>query len=189
MEHNEEAIRKFLYEVYGYGKVAEFLRGQKEQSVRLRDFLDGTIIGTYRRSAITPEGTIYEVPVRWPGLSKIRTTEEAKREGGLKREDLPYHISNQSFFEDYDEEMVRRYLENSVLRLFPHARFTRDTTIKPYWGHALETEDFGLYVKGTQKKHSKTVIVDFKAPEKVKENLNSIVRSYHHWMNQLKNRP
>ena len=55
--NQEEAVRKFLLDVYGYGRIYEFLHsGRKEKGLSLRNFLDGTIIGTFR-SEVAPNRT------------------------------------------------------------------------------------------------------------------------------------
>lgn len=35
---SEEQVRKFLYEVYGYSKIEEFIKGKKEKELSFREF-------------------------------------------------------------------------------------------------------------------------------------------------------
>ena len=58
MENNK--IKQFLYEVYGFAKLEEFLNRNNPKEMKLKEFLQETIIGTYVGSM--------------PGIPKIRTT-------------------------------------------------------------------------------------------------------------------
>ena len=90
---NEEAIRRFLYDVYGYGKIGDFLKGEKPDGTSLRDFLAGTIIGTYRTRAIstrTADSSYAQVRVSWPRISKALSTGEAQQIDPIENGRVPY---------------------------------------------------------------------------------------------------
>ncbi len=188
-------VEKFLYQGYGYGKIDELLKEHEKNPKKLADleeFFAGTVIGTYARSALVEKEPIdLEKPVerkkvKWPRISKVRTTEEAKEEfrdsWGIRRKDLPYHIINGSLFSGYNREKVENFLDEDarITDFFPDIKISKAGKIKEVWKYRAVTKDISIYVFGSAPNNSKHTLVDFNLPEEFKDYLNSLVKEYNH---------
>jgi hypothetical protein len=183
---NEEAIKSFLYDVYGYGKIDELVSGQKPKDLPLVDFLDGTIIGTFRRCGIASKPEYHIVAVNRPGISLVRDTSELSSDAN-NNPNLPFHINNRSFFRLMGREEVGDYLSRHVFPLFRGGRhkYEHGISINSAWGHEVTDENFRLLISGFGKgSASKGTVVDFSSPPETKDGINSLVRRYHGMMNR-----
>jgi len=182
----EDTVRKFLLDTYGYGKIYEFLHsGKKKKGLSLRNFLDGTIIGTFRSKAI--EG-IDSITVTWPGISKVKATSDKGAE--YKRKDLSHHIFSIIYFENKKMYDVGNFLIEKVMSLFPETRLELNTgkTKNSFWTYSINNPYFGLCVEGSSKQHCKLLYTDFNASQELVEHLGEIVKEYYQVMNAVRSR-
>ena len=168
MENNK--IKQFLYEVYGFAKLEEFLNRNKPKEMKLKEFLQETIIGTYVGSM--------------PGIPKIRTTQEIKDESfKLEKtfycinDNLLYHLRCFSFFRVYRENQVRDFLNPNITRIFgEELKYSKE---KRKWEYNLTLEEFNLSIIGSAPNNAKNLILDFNLEENIKNDINELVRRYH----------
>lgn len=173
-----------MYEVYGYGDIEALLHHQRPPGMKLREFLAGTIIGTFRRKVQSnaPDLVLYLItPI--PAISKVHTSEELAKNGMDTDADLslPYHIRNQSFFERFSSADVRSFLEAKVGAVFKERslEYRRNPAQPRKWEIEVRAENFRIYISGSSAGNSKTTLVDFNASPAVQEDLNRIVGRYY----------
>ncbi|MFA5020045.1 MAG: hypothetical protein WC533_03015 [Candidatus Pacearchaeota archaeon] len=178
---NKGSIEKFLMDVYGYGRVNDFIHGgKKDKGDSLRKHLSGTMIGTFRERVLNPKdsGPTF-IKLRWPGISTIRNTEDYQAH--YKDESLPYHIHNRNLFGDHSQQDVCTFFYSKVLPLFENPKFhlKLGRTRSHMWTLYLESERFLISIDGSNPASSKGVFVDFDADENFVTNLRDIVNKYY----------
>src|SRR3989338_8645342 len=166
MENNK--IKQFLYEVYGFAKLEEFLNRNKPEEMKLKEFLQETIIGTY-------DGSMPKIP-------KIRTTKGIKDEFPgteityMANESLLYHLGVSSFFRGYIESQVRDFLKPNITRIFGgELKYSKEKRI---WIYKLTLEEFNLSIMGSASNNTKSLILYFNLEENIKNDINELVRRY-----------
>ncbi len=101
MDH--ENVNQFLLEVYGYGKIEDFLKnGQSIDS--LDKFLEGTIMHTFARECLDTSGNKSKIDA--PSISGISIQ---RRNNFLSRKDLSYFINNGSYLAGYDSKKIETF--------------------------------------------------------------------------------
>jgi hypothetical protein len=188
MSDATDRVDNFLLNVYGYAKIEELLKGNKPKNVRLKDYLSGTIIGTFRRVSYSGEDDNQMVYNHMPFISHAKTTEEIRNRTGtdkhhhrMQDERLPYHISNMCFFAGMHAQHMEDFLRQKVMPCFvdPKLEIRRQPNPIRSWDMDIEAEGFNLYVEGSTTNNSKELIVDFTASNGVIESVNLATSRLH----------
>lgn len=189
---SEETIEKLLLDVYGYRRVHEFIHlGRREKGSSLREFLEGTIIGTFRRNVVG-ETSDYERRINYPGISKIKEANEANvkyiHEG--RRKELPYHLPNMGYFEGMDCDDIEDFLIARVMPLFPNTELiAKKGKTKSYFSdYTINTTDIGINVVCSSRNNSKLILLEFEAPKECVKFVNDTVKKYYEILHAIKYR-
>lgn len=178
-------IRRFLFEVYGYGKVRDFVVGNKPKEQNLRDFFAGTVIGSWRANAWDKDaGDV--VFVRWPRISRINLSEET----GIKdrrRLECMYHLDNNSFFRGFSGDEVKEFFDTRARLILADAKFDyiRPGRGSTRWEYSIRASNFELLATGSSGINSKSLMIDFDIPADLVSDTNRIVGRYYGMMNSI----
>ncbi len=159
----QKEVERFLLDVMGYGKIAEFVEGKKPKDVGLRKFLDGTIFATHGHKTIE-DHPIIRSPI--PGIYRLDDPRNRKDEDDglwvlgsengifIKEElvelGLPYIIGTVAYFRKCSAG-IKRYIEDTVLDVFPNADYTwgpREGDWRKGFSATLKQDDFYLQLEG-----------------------------------------
>jgi len=198
----EEAIKKFLYETCGYGRIEDFVRGNKDADTSLRKFLDGTILGTFGTRASPAmdyktdgQGAAWRRrSISVPHIFSASELEEQIERGknylnNLYGEDIlrpeiqerDFFLSNFTVFVGYTGSRVRDTMKKIHEGEFPEADYQFEIRGR-FRGH-VKDEDFYLFTEGsTSRSGGKLILASFNLSEEVVKYLNGISARYHHLM-------
>lgn len=77
----QDAVKAFLYQTLGYGKIEEILRGGKLSTAEIRGLLEGTLFGTSKSKHASGQ----ELPPRIPRIYALEGfTKTQNRDGGIE---------------------------------------------------------------------------------------------------------
>ena len=192
----QEAVRTFLFDVLGYKKIDELLKGQKPQDTKIREFLEGTVFGTFRKSSTMGVTTMPLIPriYRLDELNTVRISEGKigfeTREGRYAHFDeetpqlhLPYLISNLTFFGYMTPEEIRNYVEGFRTRLFPQSRY-KWVVVKQSFEAIIADTDFYFELTGANRtskrvQTAKPMDILFNADADTVNSINVLVSRYY----------
>tara|TARA_Y100000034_G_C6690569_1_gene304062 strand:- start:2 stop:574 length:573 start_codon:yes stop_codon:yes gene_type:complete len=179
----DQAIVKFIDDVYGYGNLCKLVESDGlEHRDSVLNAIQGTILGTFRRKVEWPNDGRYRrsnnKTIVWPGIATIRDTDDPSAK--YERDDLPYHIANNSFFENMGRQNVEDFLIKQVRDLFPdlEVKLERGKREDQRWEYTVNGDNFGLCVRGDVAVGSKALLVDFDASPDYVEGIRDAVRRY-----------
>ncbi|MEK6894483.1 MAG: hypothetical protein AABX10_03400 [Nanoarchaeota archaeon] len=175
----EQLIRSFLMEQYGYAKIEAWVRGQKPSEMRPRDFFAGTIVGTFKPEAYDSD-TQNTKRSFLPRVSKIRRYEEIEHP---LDEDIAFahHLTNRSFLHKMNRDKVKSFLDDKLKEAFgqriPETRL--ETVSSRGWKLETKATNIRVFAKGSTAANELLLYVDFDASIELKKELNDIVRRYY----------
>ncbi|MDP4039499.1 MAG: hypothetical protein Q8P57_02880 [Candidatus Pacearchaeota archaeon] len=192
-----ERVRDFLYDSFGYGRVEEFLDMGDNVSVNMRDFLRGTLLGTFRTRSSSiravsedDSGAIIrsKAYISAPHIfhhSELRDQiNGANRKSFLGRYGLPEEIRKRKFFlstlSGFKRHTSRRII--GITReikegYFPDAECR--SSIDGMFSASMNHPDLYLFVQGRDDDNTpKLLVLSFNLGKEDGRNLNDISASY-----------
>ncbi len=168
---SEEAIKQFILDVYGYGRIEEIV-GLGSKRFSLTDYLDDTIIGTWRSMSNYDDTS--QIFVNWPRISTVK--DYSNRFSGKD-----FSISNRSFFGEMSYDDTGDFFRERVCPLFPDTDLetTKGRTKAHRWTYVLNTEDLGVFVAGSSSHNAKRFDVGFNASPEFVDRIRKVVRRYY----------
>jgi len=144
--HN--SIETFLLNVFGYEKLKNFLNEEIDERRKLKEYLNGTIIGTFEKKH---RNCIIAIQNNFP-LNRIPMFRTENLNG--ERKDYEYHLDSAVFFSGYGFEQIGHFLNEKVMPLFPNAILRKEiiksditANDKCSWRYILKDSKLNLYIK------------------------------------------
>ncbi|MDO8508059.1 MAG: hypothetical protein Q7S27_00075 [Nanoarchaeota archaeon] len=177
---NEELVRNFLLDVYGYGRIKEYIHMGKKTE-KLNKYLEGTIIGSYKKN-VNEIGNQNSKRIYWPNLSKVKTTEEllSRGDSSMMKKELPYHIMSASFFDGQRFTQIKSYLEEKVMPFFSSVEANLESKKGRYkWKCSVSIPFFDLNVVGSHPANNcRYLYLGFESGKELADEINEIVSDY-----------
>ncbi len=190
---DEEGLRIFLYNVYGYGVIERFLSGDIEN---LSKSLEGTIIGTFDNSEFyyrdLKELSRLIKKKGYPRISHIKRLEDSKRNWIKDRFGIAtesgFYIGNMAFWVGFNHKEVKSYLDSKVL---PHLKGLDFVMINPKkktgtWLYGANGERVLLYVSGSSKVNKKETLFGIDNYPDLIDGINDLVDRYYEIVDNIK---
>ncbi|MBI4919656.1 hypothetical protein HY837_07005 [archaeon] len=205
----EKSIKDFLYDTIGYARIEDFVTGEKDPDTTLRNFLNGTILGTFGKRS-SPAIDSYDkygkaIPawkknyITIPRIYSVSELEAQINEGKrylnrLTGEDIlkpeiqkrQFFLSSFKVFVGYTSKSVREKVQKIHQEGFPQAEY--QFQIKGRFRGHIKQDDFYLFTEGsTSTMGAKLIVAAFNLPEEVVTDLNGISARYHYLMKNIDN--
>jgi hypothetical protein len=199
---NEEIVKRFLYEEFGYKKVCELISGRKDKNISMKDFFNNTIIGTIgNQPGINKELSKTLGKPHWkskyimvPQIYKMSELEEQIEKGKYylttinDKKELFKNMQNHEYFlssflvftgkqpteiENIFYEIKNNYFPNDELF------FNKNKRIKA----ELVNTDLAIFSEGSiRRSGSKGIAMTFNIDKATYEHLTNAVKRYHGMM-------
>lgn len=188
----QDAVKAFLYQVLGYGKIEEILKNGILPNARIRDMLEGTIFGTSK----SKHGPRQALPPRIPKIYALEGSTktqdkyerlEIKIKGGVRiyldkndaRLNLPYVIFNASFFGGYELGEIEIFAKRFSKRLRPKHSY-KTTKRKNSFTVYVKSGTFYFMVECPYvRRLPRTTTILFKTDAKTVEHINGKISLYY----------
>lgn len=192
-------VQDFLYNTFGYGRIDDLMSGLKPEGVQRREFLEGTILGTFGRRASTssdtgsysnPSPTWKRSSIRIPHIFNQSQLEEQISAGKdylnqlqgqnilrpeiLKRQ---FFLSSYTSFVGLTSNGVKERLSKIHTEDFPNAQYNWKRIGR--FQCSITQDDFYLFSEGASTKYgAKLICIAFNLPQSEVENLNNIAKRF-----------
>lgn len=113
----QEAVKHFLTDVVGYGKVTQLLEGKKPLGESVMHFLRRTVIGTYGKDITPYDMSKGNLPVI-PRISRAKGSQE-----GLNG--FEYEIKIAGAFYRWTPKRIAEFVKKSLLERFPECSLSK----------------------------------------------------------------
>jgi len=197
---SERQIANFLYNTFGYGQLDNLLKGVKPHQKTTREFMEGTILGTFGRRA-SPACDVRQsqgilVPAwrrpafRAPHIFSASQLEEEIQRGKnyLRRIDerdilgpeiiaRQFFLSSYTAFVGFTANNVKQRLQDIHQQEFPQAAF--EWAIRGRYQGYIKDDEFYLFSEGsTARSGGKLFFASFNLSPGIVDDINRIAGQY-----------
>ena len=171
-----ENVYNFLYEQVGYKKVEELIKTNTISLFSTREFLCGTVLGSWPYSN---ESSISSF-IKWPRIPIIRESKVHFLVMDYNPQ-YKYHLFFKNFFVGYTPDGIDGFIKTARKGYFPnaHAELKDPEHVEQRWKAVLTCPDIELIIHGSKVKKPKYCTMNFFLEDLLVEKINKITREYY----------